>query len=286
MAYELLKPYRLLAKDIPATILNSTHRLIITTFLQYHSEAKGVFKSFPTLASELALGKRALLQNLHYLGDGLLWKDGKRVPCANPKCKNHLAIILGTHYARAGKGQVYRINFESYRALASRVRSTSPTNALSVRSEVKEGAPKSESECATPHPYIPDIPYIRKKKSYDNVNYERWHVISQVLPPLLVSQWIHTKESEKCLDLILQGTTLNAFVASLRRHDFAQGYDQTGLYMSHIRKRAGVSKPMKALSSDKQLEADLQKLSEFDLEAELKKLDSSIDFSKTFKLPD
>lgn len=57
MAYELLKPYRSLAKDIPATILNSTHRLIITTFLQYHSEAKGVFVSFPTLASELALGK-------------------------------------------------------------------------------------------------------------------------------------------------------------------------------------------------------------------------------------
>ena len=40
------------------------------------------------------------------------------------------------------------------------------------------------------------------------------------------------------------------------------------------------------LSADKELEAQLQKLSEFDLEAELKKLDTSIDFSKTFKLPE
>lgn len=203
------------------------------------------------------------------------------MPCANPKCKNHLAIILGTHYARAGKGQVYRINFESYRALASRVRSTSPTNALSVRSEVKEGAPKSESECATPHPYIPDIPYIRKKKTYDNVNYERWHLISQVLPPLLVSQWIHTKESEKCLDLILQGTTLNAFVASLRRHKFEQGYDYTGLFMSHIRKCAGVYN-----RSATKLEKDLQKLADFDLEAELRKYDGSVNLDNVFKLPE
>lgn len=286
MAYELLKSYRLLARDIPAEILNPTHRLIITTFLQYHSEAKGVFVAFPTLASELALRKRALLENLHYLGDGLLWRDGKRVPCANPKCKDHLGIILGTHYARAGKGQVYRVDFEKYRALASRVRSTAPTNPLSMNSEVKEGAPESESACATSHPYIPDIPDIRKKKTDDYVNYQRWHVISQVLPPLLVRQWTHTQESEKCLDLILQDTTLKAFVASLRRHKFEQGYDYTGLFMSHIRKCAGVSKPSSKLPTGEELDAKLKTMAEFNLDAELKKLDSSIDFSKTFKLPD
>lgn len=286
MAYEFLQPYRLLAKDIPATVLNPTHRLIITTFLQYHSEAKGVFVSFPILAKELAIGKRALLQNLHYLGDGLLWRNGKRVSCTNPKCKNHLAIILGSHYARAGKGQVYRINFESYRALATRVRLTSPTNSSSVQSEVKEGAPKSQSECTTTHPYIPDIPDIRKKKNHDYVNYQRWHVISQALPPLLVTQWKHTKESEKCLDLILQGTNLKAFVGDLRRLSFDKAYDLTGLYMNYLRQCAGVNKPTEGILTKDQLDAELKKLSEFDIEAELKKYNGAFDLNSVFKIPD
>ena len=203
------------------------------------------------------------------------------MPCVNPECKDHLNIIVGTHYARADKGQVYRLRFESIKALATRVRLASPTNPVSVQVEVKEGAPESISECTTPHPYIPDIPDIRKKKTYDYVNYERWHVISQVLPPLLVSQWRHTKESEKCLDVILQGTTLKAFVSDLSRHNFSQGYDYSGLYMSHLRKCAGVYN----LSASK-LEKDLQKLADFDLEAELRKYDGSVDLDNVFKFPD
>lgn len=286
MAYELLQPYRLLAQEIPATILNHTHRLIITTFLQYHSEAKGVFISFNTLANELGLGKRSLLENLHYLGDGQVWRDGKRVPCINPECKDHLAIIIGTHYARAGKGQVYRIKFERIKALATRVRLASPSNTISMRSEVKEGAPINESACATPHPYIPDIPDIRKKKTYDYVNHQRWHVISQVLPPLLVRQWNYTKESEACLDVITQRTTLKAFVADLRGHAFEQGADQSGLFMSHLRKCAGVLKPRNGLTTREELDAGFKKLAEFDINAAFKKLDTPIFLENTFKLPD
>ena len=286
MAYELLLPYRKLAQEIPGTVLNTTHRLIITTFIEYYSEAKGVFVSFPTLAKELGLSKRALLENLHYLGDGQVWRDGKRVPCTNPKCKNHLKIIHGTHYARADKGQIYRFEFNNIRALATSVRITAPTINPSVRLDVKEGEPSSESACVTPHPYIPDIPDIRKKKTYDNVNYQRWHIISQALPPLLVRQWRHTKESEECLDVITQGTTLKAFVADLRRHKFEQGGDQTGLFMSHLRKCAGVNKPRKSLLTGEELDKELKEFAKYDLEAELKKFNANLDLDKTFKLPE
>jgi hypothetical protein len=241
--------------------------------------------AFKTLAKELGLSNRALLENLHYLGDGQVWRDGKRVPCINPKCKNHLKIIYGSHYARADKGQVYRLKFNNLSALAISMRITAPTTNPSVRLDVKEGEPSSENACATPHPYIPDKPYIRKK-TYDFVNNERWHVISQVLPPLLVRQWRHTKESEACLDVITQGTTLKAFVADLRRHNFEQAVDQTGLFMSHLRKCAGVNKPSKSLLMGEQLEKELQKLGDYDIEAELKRFNSTVDLDNVFKLPE
>ena len=285
MAYELLLPYRKLAQEIPGTVLNTTHRLIITTFIEYHSEDKGVYVAFKTLAKELGLSNRALLENLHYLGDGQVWRDGKRVPCINPKCKNHLKIIYGSHYARADKGQVYRLKFNNLSALAISMRITAPTTNPSVRLDVKEGEPSSENACATPHPYIPDKPYIRKK-TYDFVNNERWHVISQVLPPLLVRQWRHTKESEACLDVITQGTTLKAFVADLRRHKFEQAGDQTGLFMSHLRKCAGVNKPRKSLLTSEELDKELKEFAKFDLEAELKRFNANVDLDKTFKLPE
>lgn len=286
MAYELLLPYRKLAQEIPGTVLNTTHRLIITTFIEYHSKDKGVFVSFKTLAKELGLSNRALLENLHYLGDGQVWRDGKRVPCTNPKCKNHLKIIHGSHYARADKGQVYRLEFNNYRALATSVRLSAPTNNPRVRLDVKEGAPTSENACATPHPYIPNKPYIRKKKTYDYVNRERWHVISQALPRLLVSQWKHTKESEKCLDMITQGTTLKAFIADLRGHKFEQAGDQTGLFMSHLRKCAGANKPSDSLLTSEELDKELKEFSNYDIKAELKRFNATIDLDNIFKLPE
>ena len=286
MAYELLKPYQYLAQEIPGKVLNTTHRLIIKTFIEYYSEAKGVYVSFKTLAKELGLSNRALLENLHYLGDGQVWRDGKRVPCTNPKCKNHLKIIHGSHYPRADKGQVYRLEFNNLRALATSMRITAPTINPSVRLDLKEGAPNSEIACTTPHPYIPHIPDIRKKKTYDFVNHQRWQIISQALPKLLVSQWKHTKESEECLDVITQGTILKAFVADLRRHKFEQGGDQTGLFMSHLRKCAGVRKPSEDLPSTEQLQKEVTAISEIDLEAELKRFNGSIDLGNIFRFPD
>jgi hypothetical protein len=125
-----------------------------------------------------------------------------------------------------------------------------------------------------------------KSKTNDYVNYQRWHVISQALPRLLVSQWRHTKESEECLDSITQITTLTAFVADLRRHKFEQAGDQTGLFMSHLRKCAGVNKPIKGLSMGEQVEKELDEFSNYDLEAELKKFNPGVDLDSAFKLPE
>ena len=84
----------------------------------------------------------------------------------------------------------------------------------------KEGLPNETSSLNT----ISTISNHKydKSKTNDYVNYQRWHVISQALPRLLVSQWRHTKESEECLDSITKITTLTAFVADLRRHKFEQ----------------------------------------------------------------
>jgi hypothetical protein len=112
------------------------------------------------------------------------------------------------------------------------------------------------------------------------VNTQRWHLIAQALPTLLVSQWVHTKESEMCLDVILQGTTLNAFKAELRTHNFALAGDQTAVLMSLLRTRSGFKKP-----SVSKLESDLYKINSYDLDAELKKY-SSFDLGNFGKLPE
>ena len=244
MAYDLLIHYRKLAQEIPGTVLNSTHRLIIKTFIEYYSKDKGVYVANTTLAKELGLRKRTLLENLHYLGDGQLWRDGKRLPCINLKCKNHLGIILGSHYARAGKGQVYRLRFENLTALATSMRTTAPTMQTSVQLDVNKGALTGESACTTPHPYIPDKPYIRKQANI-KINKERWHLISQELPSMLVKQWRHSKESERCLDVILQGTTFKAFRSDLKALNFAQAYDMSGLFMDFLRQASKGKKVIK-----------------------------------------
>jgi hypothetical protein len=125
-----------------------------------------------------------------------------------------------------------------------------------------------------------------KSKTNDYVNYERWHVISQDLPPLLVRQWIHSKESEALLDQILDGTTLKAFKANLRRLNFNKAYDLTGLYMDYLRQFAGVNKPIKSLSMGEQVEKELDEFSNYDLEAELKKFNPGVDLDSAFKLPE
>jgi hypothetical protein len=113
--------------------------------------------------------------------------------------------------------------------------------------------------------------YKYDKYNYDLiVNTTRWHLIAQALPPLLVSQWVHTKESEMCLDVILQSTTINAFKSQLRTHNFLLAGDQTAVYMSLLRTRAGVKK----VSTNKA-----------EVEVEVNKYDS-IDLNNFGKLPE
>jgi hypothetical protein len=86
--------------------------------------------------------------------------------------------------------------------------------------------------------------------------------------------------------VITQDTTLKAFVADLRRHKFEQGGDQTGLFMSHLRKCAGVNKPRKSLLTGEELNKELKEFAKYDLEAELKRFNANVDLDKTFKLPE
>ena len=60
--------------------------------------------------------------------------------------------------------------------------------------------------------------------------------------------------------------------------------DQTGLFMSHLRKCAGVNKPIKSLSMGEQVEKELDEFSNYDLEAELKKFNPGVDLDNAFKL--
>lgn len=160
-----------------------------------------------------------------------------------------------------------------------RVVSDSSALAKSLDNEHNESLQRDTISTISNHKYD-------KSKTYDYVNYQRWQLISQDLPPLLVNQWVHSKESEALLDQILTKTTLKTFKADLRHLNFDRAHDLTGLYMSHLRRCAGVNKPTEGLPIQYQLEADLKKISEFDLEAELKKYDGSIDLSRAFKLPD
>ncbi len=160
-----------------------------------------------------------------------------------------------------------------------RVENVSSTLAKSLDYEHKESLPQDTISTISNHKYD-------KSKTYDYVNYERWHVISQDLPPLLVRQWVHSKESEALLDQILNGTTLKAFRANLRRLNFDKAYDLTGLYMDYLRQCAGLNKPTEGIPTRDQLDADLKKLSEFDIVAELKKYNGAIDLDTVFKMPD
>ena len=160
-----------------------------------------------------------------------------------------------------------------------RVENVSSALAKSLDYEHKESLPQDTISTISNHKYD-------KSKTYDYVNYERWHVISQNLPPLLVRQWVHSKESEALLDQILNGTTLKAFIANLRRLNFDKAYDLTGLYMDYLRQCAGLNKPTEGIPTRDQLDADLKKLSEFDIVAELRKYNGAIDLDTVFKMPD
>jgi hypothetical protein len=169
MSYNELLEVRQLFRKIPSHVLNQTHRLIITTHVQYESKDKGSFQKPALLQAELGLGARAYLQNLHYLGTGSSYKKetGNREPCANPKCAEkelaHLRIIRTKYYARSGRAQNYRIDMAQLRVIASmhdgapfpldKPLEPAPSDALHAPVRV-EPAPSDQLARTDVHPYI------------------------------------------------------------------------------------------------------------------------------------
>ena len=56
--------------------------------------------------------------------------------------------------------------------------------------------------------------------------------------------------------------------------------------MDYLRQCAGLNKPTEGIPTRDQLDADLKKLSEFDVVAELRKYNGAIDLDTVFKMPD
>jgi len=165
MGYDNIAPLRnLFARDSEG-LLNQTQRLILQTIVTYESDGKGCFVGYDRLAAETGLKKRALQENLHYLGDGLVWKDGERNLCTNTECKAHLKIVKTSHYARRGKQQVLRTDLRAYERELS-MRDGAPFEVVSMQSEVAKGVPVSEIVSATAHPYKQEIQDKQLQESY------------------------------------------------------------------------------------------------------------------------
>jgi len=167
MSYDDLLPWRALAQRIPKDVLNPTHRLIIVTLMTYESEDKGAFFSPENIASELGLSYRAVLDNFHYLGSGLVWKDHKLTPCLNPDCKDHLKIIKTSYYAKRKRAQTYRLDQQAIRDLAS-VHSGAPINE-SVQVATDKRAPEHPIACAPVHAHRHNK-HLINVHSYDRFN--------------------------------------------------------------------------------------------------------------------
>ena len=244
MSYNELIPWRGLAQGISKTVLNPTHRLIIITLITYESSGKGAFFTRDHISTELGLTYRAVLDNFHYLGDGLVWRDGKRVPCSSPKCKGHLGIIKTAHYARSGKAQNYRIDIKAIERLSS-VNSGSPIiesmnlDELEHEPEHVEHEPEHELARTGVHPYKHNKQF--NKQFNKRINVERWRIITSDLPHSVKSLINPALNSENLLDeLVRQGITLKAIREAVAKVDYANGYKVGGLFIATLEKLASV----------------------------------------------
>ena len=183
MSYDELLPWRGLAQGIPKTVLNPTHRLIIVTLITYESPGKGAFFTRDHISTELGLTYRAVLDNFHYLGDGLVWRDGKRVPCSSPKCKGHLGIIKTAHYARSGKAQNYRLDMKAIERLSS-MNSGSPIiesmnlDELEHEPEHVEHEPEHVLVGTQVHPYK----HNKQFNKLINTDCDYWYQLIELIP--------------------------------------------------------------------------------------------------------
>jgi hypothetical protein len=206
---EIPKLRDLVAQDSQG-IVNKTQRLILFIIISHESSDKGCTIGFDKLMEYTLLKKRALLENLHYLGDGKSWKSNSYTDCTNPTCTLHLGIVKTQHYAKKNWQQVYRTDLKAYEH-ALRVHVGAPINTLTVHADNSEGALAQPKECAQAHPYKHEIHERQLQGSYvDHVQ----ALVYKLLPKN--KQFILDQETVNlCLELKQLETPFNAFAEYL-----------------------------------------------------------------------
>jgi len=199
----------LIAQDSQG-IVNERQRLILFTIISHESSDKGCTVGFNKLMEYNLLKKRALLQNLHYLGDGKSWKNNSYTDCTNLNCKAHLGIVKTEHYAKRGWQQVYRTDLRAYET-AIRVHAGAPITPITVHADNTEGALAQQLEGAQVHPYKHEIHKRQLQSSY--VDYVQ-SLIYTLLPKS--KHFILDSETHAlCLELEHLETPFNAFAEYL-----------------------------------------------------------------------
>jgi len=245
MSYNELLPWRAIAQRIHKDVLNPTHRYIIVTLLTYESDDKGAFFKPQNIASELGLSYRAVMDNFHYLGIGLVWKDRVRQACINPECKAHLGVLKTSHYARANRAQTYRIDMVKLEELASM--HSGAHSSTSMHSDTEEHAPEGlehapegSSASTTPHPYIHNKHLIdMNKRTYANkINLDRFNTLRPLLRDEL-RQLQGGKNYESALDILdCKGATVEEVASFLNSQNFANSHNLGGLVASMLTRYA------------------------------------------------
>lgn len=206
---ELPKLRDLIAQDSQG-IVSKTQRLILFTIISHESPEKGCTVGFDKIMEYTLLKKRALLDNLHYLGDGKSWKEGNYSDCTNPTCKTHLKIVKTEHYAKKNWQQVYRTDLQFY-ASALRVHVGAPFSTITVHPNNQVGALANQLEGAQVHPYRQEIHQKQLPRSYVDLVQS---IVAKLLPES--KQFILDQETATlCLELEQLETPSHAFAEYL-----------------------------------------------------------------------
>ena len=210
MSYnEIVKLRDLFAQDTLG-LVNRTQRLILTMIISHESTDLGCIVGFDKLMEYNLLKKSALLENLHYLGDGKSWKQGAYTDCTNPDCSQHLDIVKTQHYAKRGWQQVYRTDLRAYE-LALRVRAGGPIEQERVHVENLKAPPRQQKVSVKVDPYKHEIQERQLQSSYVDLIQ---NLIDKHLPKK--KQFILDTETQTlCLELEHLETPFNAFAEYL-----------------------------------------------------------------------
>jgi len=206
---EIPKLRDLIAQDSQG-IVNRTQRLILFTIISHESSDKGCTVGFDKLTEYTLLKKRALLDNLHQLGDGKSWKNNSYTDCSNPTCTQHLGIVKTAHYAKKNWQQVYRTDLRAYEH-ALRVHTGAPNNTLTVQADDSKGALAEQLDGAQVHPYRHERLERQLQGSYVDLVQS---LVYKLLPK--DRQFILDSETvDLCLELKQLETPFNAFAEYL-----------------------------------------------------------------------